>query len=73
MAQCEKFAACPFYQGKMNIESAIGKIYRRKYCEGDKTNCARYKVATALGKKFVPLDLYPNMTDRANKILQDNN
>ena len=73
MAQCEKLATCPFYQGKMNIESAIGKIYRRKYCEGDKTNCARYKVATALGKKFVPLDLYPNMTDRANKILQNNN
>ena len=72
MANCEKLPGCPFYQGKMDINSGLGSMYRQKYCEGDKTICARYMVATQLGPTFVPADLYPNMSDRANTILKEN-
>ena len=72
MANCEKLAACPFYQGDMKMESGLGAMYKMKYCEGDKMECARYKVATTLGKEFVPTDLYPNMVSRADKIIADN-
>jgi len=71
--KCEHLKSCPFYNEKMDIESGLGKIYRRSYCEGDKTQCARYMVLTKLGKESVPADLYPNMHDRAKKIIRDNN
>ncbi len=72
MAQCEKLEKCPFYQGKMSMESGLGAMYKRKYCEGDKTACARYKVATTLGPDFVTNNLYPNMDDLAKKIIEQN-
>ena len=72
MAMCEKLAKCPFYQGKMTMDSGIGSMYKKKYCEEDKTICARYTVATTLGPEFVPENLYPNMFDRAKAILAEN-
>ena len=72
MATCEKLPKCPFYQGKMDINSGLGSMYRKKYCEGDKTLCARYMVATQLGPEYVTNNLYPNMNDQAQKILADN-
>ena len=59
MAMCEKLAKCPFYQGKMTMDSGLGSMYKQKYCEGDKTICARYIVATTLGPNFVPDTLFP--------------
>ena len=71
MALCEKLEKCPFYQGKMNMESGLGAMYKKKYCEGDKTVCARYIVATQLGAEYVTNNLYPNMNDAANKLLAE--
>ena len=72
MATCEKLEKCPFYQGKMDINSGLGRMYKDKYCEGDKTICARYIVATQLGPEFVTEKLYPNMDSMAKKILEEN-
>ena len=72
MATCEKLEKCPFYQGKMDINSGLGSMYRKKYCEGDKTICARYIVATQLGSEFVTNNLYPNMNNVAEKLLAEN-
>ena len=55
----------------MDINSGIGRMYKTKYCEGDKTLCARYTVATKLGPTFVPDNLYPNMNDKAKAILAE--
>ena len=71
MATCEKLSKCPFYQGKMDINSGLGLMYKKKYCEGDKTLCARYMVATKLGPQFVTNNLYPNMHEMAQKILAE--
>ena len=68
---CEYLQSCPFYNEKMDIDSGLGKIYRRSYCQGDKTQCARYMIATELGRESVPADLYPNMHDRAERILNE--
>lgn len=70
MSVCEKLNGCPFYTDKMSIESGLGKIYKRKYCEENKEICARYKVSAALGPDKVPTDLYPNMFERAEEILK---
>lgn len=71
MGTCEKLEKCPFYQGKMDINSGLGSMYRKKYCEGDKTICARYRVATQLGPEFVTDRLYPNMDQAADKLLEE--
>lgn len=72
MAMCEKFEKCPFYQGKMDCDKGIGALYRKTYCEGDKTKCARYIVSTQCGPEFVNNSLYPNMDKKAQEILANN-
>ncbi len=72
METCEKLAKCPFYQGQMSMESGLGAMYKKKYCEGDKTQCARYMVATQLGPEFVTLKLYPNMKNVAEDLIATN-
>ena len=69
MATCEKLAKCPFYQGQMKMDSGIGAMYKKKYCEGDKSICARYMIATTVGPEFVNNSIFPNMTDQAKKII----
>lgn len=72
MAACENLQNCPFYQGKMSMESGLGSMYKKRYCEGDKLLCARYTVASRLGKEYMPPNLYPNMMDKAREILEKN-
>lgn len=72
MASCEKLEKCPFYQGKMSMDSGLGSMYKQRYCEGDKTTCARYMVATTLGPDYVSMNLFPNMAEQAKKIIAEN-
>ena len=72
MATCEKLEKCPFYQGKMSMDSGLGSMYKQRYCEGDKTTCARYMVATTLGPDYVSMNLFPNMAEQAKKIIAEN-
>ena len=72
MPTCEKLKACPLYNDKMPCDSGIGAMYKKKYCEGDKTQCARYTVATKCGPQFVDNNLYPNMAAKAEEILAKN-
>lgn len=70
--KCEFLHGCPFYNDKMDIESGIGKMYKNRYCLGDKTECARYIVREKLGPEFVPVNLYPNMHEKADGIIAQN-
>lgn len=69
--ECQFLSKCPFYNDKMDIESSIGKMYKKRYCLGDKNKCARYKVSTTLGKDLVPSSLYPNMHEKAEKLISE--
>lgn len=69
MPDCECIAACPFFNDKMANMSAIAEMMKRKYCQGDKTACARYMVRGALGRERVPIDLFPNQVDRARQVI----
>lgn len=72
MATCEKLAKCPFYQGQMKMDSGLGGMYKKKYCETNKNLCARYMIVTTLGPDFVNNSIYPNMTDMAKDIIAKN-
>ena len=54
------------------MDEGLGKMYKTKYCEGDKFSCARYIVATQLGGEYVTNHLYPNMKTQAEEILNKN-
>jgi len=69
MADCELLNGCLFFNDKMPEDSGMGAIYKKKYCNGDNSNCARYLVAQKLGKENVPANLYPNMTEKAFQII----
>ncbi len=69
---CENLEKCPFYNDKMPIESALGRLFKKNYCESDKTKCARYRVASIIGKEFVTDNLYPNMEEKAERIIEAN-
>jgi hypothetical protein len=69
MTECECLNGCPFFNDKMKDTSGLGAIYKKKYCRGDYSECARHMIFEKLGKPSVPVDLYPNMHDRAKIIL----
>jgi hypothetical protein len=72
MAMCDRFDNCKFFKGTVESDKGLGALYVKKFCDGENNSCARYIVATALGADSVPDDLYPNMADRANKIIEEN-
>jgi len=69
MSDCECLKGCPFFNDKIKDTEGMGAIYKKKYCLGDNSECARYMVFKKIGKAGVPANLYPNMHDRAKAIL----
>ena len=70
MPECKLLETCPFFNDKMPIDSGMGAMYKKKYCENDNTSCARYMVVEALGREKTPVDLFPNMIDRAEETIK---
>jgi hypothetical protein len=48
-----KFSWLPIFNNKMPMESGLGALYKRKYCQENHDTCARFKVSKALGKEKV--------------------
>jgi GAF domain-containing protein len=69
---CEKTPNCPFFNEKMANFPESARAMKSVYCLGDKSKCARYRVATTMGPAAVPPALYPNDTELADAILNDN-
>jgi len=69
---CERLEKCPFYQDKMIIETGLGTILKKKYCESNKNECARYMVLQTIGAEYVDNTLFPHMKDRAYELIQMN-
>ena len=69
MADCECLPRCPFFNDKMAQKPAMAQMYKKQFCRGDASTCARHMIFTQMGKEAVPVDLYPNQADRARKIL----
>lgn len=70
MSDCQCLPRCPFFNDKMANKPAMANMYKKQYCQGDATDCARHILFTTLGKEAVPLDMYPNQKSRALEILK---
>ena len=70
--RCKYISKCMFYnKSKMPMEKGFGAIFRKKYCESDFSVCARFLVAETLGQEYISDSLYPNMTDVAEKLIEN--
>ena len=72
MAECEFIAHCPFFNGKLAEKPAEIEKLKEEYCRTNCLHCARYMIATALGKDHMPSDLYPHEKEVAYKLLAEN-
>jgi hypothetical protein len=69
MPDCSCITKCPFFNDKMVNKQATAGLYKKKFCKGDFSDCARYIVFEKLGRQSVPDDLYPNMKEQALHIV----
>jgi hypothetical protein len=66
---CELLEGCPFFNEKMANMPLSANHYKKKYCMGDNSDCARYLVFKKLGGERVPPELFPNEQGRAERII----
>jgi hypothetical protein len=69
MADCKLLSDCIFFNDKMANKPGTAEIFKKKYCKGDNSSCARFMVFEALGRPKVPKDLFPNQAGRAGEII----
>ena len=69
MSDCELLKTCIFFNDKMASLPSTVEIFKLKYCRGDNSECARFRVYTALGREHVPVDLFPNQAAIADKVI----
>ena len=70
MTDCELTPKCLFFNDKMANMPSTANMLKRKYCQGDFENCARYIVCKALGRENVPADLTPSQVDKAKQLIR---
>jgi len=69
MSECELLADCLFFNDKLKNMPTASDMMKKMYCKWHYSKCARYKVATTLGRKAVPADMFPGDTLRATEML----
>lgn len=61
---CQNIDRCP-----MPLEEGVGPVFKKRYCNNNWEECARFQVMSAVGGKHVPRSLLPNMVNEANDII----
>ncbi len=71
MANCECLEGCSYFNTTpvRDIEGML-ELRKQKYCFGDNSLCARYRVYQALGPGCVPKDLLPSQIDQARELIE---
>jgi len=69
MADCVCLSKCDFFNDLMPKPSQMGDFFKSRYCKGDNTCCARYRIYQWAGREAIPNNLYPNMIGRAETII----
>ena len=69
MERCELLDGCLFFNDQMKSMPTASEMMKRMYCNWHYEQCARFRVATVLGRKKTPADLFPYDTIRAKILL----
>ncbi len=69
MADCQCLPKCPFFNDRMKNMPSMANVYKKNYCRGNNSECARFMIFKAFGSDKVPITLFPNMVDEAKRII----
>ena len=69
MAECEFLSICLYFNDKLKNMPTASDMVKRMYCLWHFEDCARYKVAKAIGRENVPPDLFPPDIEEAKAML----
>ena len=69
MADCVCLPRCPFFNDRMAAMPATAQLIKKRYCQGEQSECARHMVFSRLGAEKVPTDLFPTQVERAKEVL----
>ena len=67
MPSCPKIEKCPFFHDRMASKPSTAELYKRSYCQGDNTSCARWVASKELAQ--VPLTLFPNQLEKVKELV----
>ncbi|MBN2405478.1 MAG: hypothetical protein JXE06_07855 [Coriobacteriia bacterium] len=68
-AACEFAPGCAVFNAALEGMPHTALRYRQRYCYSAIQECARYRLARALGRQSVPPTLLPNQDSEAQEIL----
>jgi len=68
---CPFLSGCPVFNVNMRAFPVGAEVMNDQYCRGEYARCARYLIATQLGREKMPSMLFPNQMDRAQKVLAE--
>ena len=71
MAECELIDKCPFFSGQLAERADEREELKEKYCKNNNLNCARYMIASSVGKEQIPPNLYPDEKIAAYAIIAE--
>lgn len=69
MPECEYTSICSFFNDMLPNMPTMADTLKRKYCEGERTDCARYIYAIGVDMVTLPVDLFPSDRERAQKLV----
>ena len=67
MPECQFLNGCVFFN---KASGSLADLLKKQYCRADFATCARFQIATKVGREKVPPTLFPNMADRARAIIK---
>ena len=73
MSLCDKRDDCLFFNSQMKTIPVFYDEIREAYCRKDYTKCARYMIYNQLGSHYVPVDMLPEETGRAEALIKEAN
>ena len=69
--RCEFFEHCELFHNSMFLNSGLAAPTRLEFCQGCKFNCARYRVTTQVGERYLTNSLLPFMKEKADAIIAE--
>lgn len=71
MAGCERLAKCPMVNDSNGDATSTSEKIKETYCNTNYSECARYMVLQAVGGDFIPNDLQPHETSKAEEVIEE--
>lgn len=71
MAGCERLSKCPMVNDSNGGPASAAEKIKEQYCNTNHSECARYMVLQAVGGDFIPNDLQPAETSKAEEIIEE--